>query len=492
MAFAGIALIALLAGCTGAPGQDSAEETPAEEVVEEISYDFTTPVEPKWTVPAALLGPVDSADGYLGAYVEGPDRSMQAVVWDAETGQEMWRDIADPAMGTVGIAMAFSVFESNGASYATYLRPTMGTQRTELIIADLATGAVIHNVPGVFALSRVSACIDDTMVCGYGDLEGSNARGEIRVDVATGEAGLYSDDTRPAGSRDLSADLYVTHARAADGGVEKIGFNPDGTTLWEVPYEGVFGVGYSSDAGFAWADQSSGPITGTGYLNDPARYEDAAYTRDETAQKTIALDPKDGSVVWSLDGVAYCDLATVDVEDAEVLAYCRANSGVTEVGPFVEGAVRPWTTTGFDMDLIGVNVATGEIEWEVPLGTDPANLYARGAVFAMASNQMKLANVDGFVQTIDAVTGATGEPMTEGIVACSIPRERYDTYYPHTTAGERAFVAGDGIFPCDITRAPLAQSAYSEGAIRIAGTPVDDDTFVIGEAAALSVFTVAD
>ncbi|PRY70618.1 hypothetical protein B0I08_101755 [Glaciihabitans tibetensis] len=496
IAVAGIALIALLAGCTGGPAPDASDDPTAEATPEALVLDLTTQVEPTWTVAADLLGDPASIDGYVGSYVEAADRSMNAVVWDAATGQEMWRDIADPGMGTRGVPFWLDLFEFDGASYATYLRQEMGTQKTELIIADLATGTPVHTIADVFALGRPFACADDTKVCGVGSLADtySSDQGDFRVDVATGEAAMFNDETVAAGARPLGANIYGTLGRPANGNVEMIGYNSDGTSRWEVPYSDIFGEGYSSDAGYTWTGEgATGLIVGSGFYLEPARGTDSPYTLDETAQKLVGVDANDGSVVWSLPGVATCSLGRIDVEESPgVQPFCRINAGTTEVGPLVEGVERTVTTTGLDMTLVGVNMATGDIEWEVPLGGDLANSVSSYAVgFATGTNPLKLAVVDGVVVPINAVTGVVGDPVTEGTVACSQQRKFYVTYYPHTTGGEREFVAGSDTFPCDLAKTPLAQTSYSPDAIRIAGTALGDDRYLIGGAAGLSMFTVA-
>ncbi|MCU1407128.1 MAG: hypothetical protein JWQ43_3431, partial [Glaciihabitans sp.] len=164
---------------------------------------------------------------------------------------------------------------------------------------------------------------------------------------------------------------------------------------------------------------------------------------------------------------------------------CRFNAG-TITSTLQDDGSYDSEYDGFDVDVIGVDAATGEIEWETALGSDPANAFDTDNFLASYSFN-KLVTVEGSVSVINGLTGSLSAAPADGIFACSVERPLLRVEAPAGSTSEaRMFNAGFATQPCDIGKTLLSGNAMSPGTISMATADAGNDIWVASGSSTLS------
>jgi hypothetical protein len=485
-----LALLVGLTGCTPTATPAPAAKNDTDATVTELG----TVATPDWTVDASLVGEPVAADGVVLAYTRTDSGGLQIEAWDAETGAQLWADTAVTGAVTPGVMVSASIVEAGDTHVAAYLRPGGGDDWQELALADLATGtriAVTDNQ--VWASSRPSTCADGADVCFTGYKQSAYDAGSLsyRLAATGGDITPDGDLVVPAAARLLGNRVYATNERVP-AGVEMLGASAAGQTLWKRSYEDVFGAGASSDAGWAWADADATEVmVGAGYIYDPAARASDSFTSDATQRRTVGLDPQSGATVWSIDGADFCDLAVSEDDRADgKRTLCLYKAGTTTVIKKADGSGSDSTSVDFDVDLIGVDLATGDIDWTLPLGGDRFNGTNTDSSFASSSaDQVML--IDGASEVVNVVTGDHSETSVDSTYACSTPREPLLALFPGMTE-TAPFTAGSDHSGCDSTG--TGTETFSTGAVRMigVGTGTGTGTAIVAGPGSLLGFALGD
>jgi hypothetical protein len=104
---------------------------------------------------------------------------------------------------------------------------------------------------------------------------------------------------------------------------------------------------------------------------------------------------------------------------------CRVNSGVVHVVVAADGSVADITDENVDVDLVGINRATGDIEWSTPVGGGWSLFNWRLAGFA-SNIEIRPINVNGHVQIVDVLTGKGNAAPEDGVFGCRNMRTNVD------------------------------------------------------------------
>ncbi|ASD20716.1 hypothetical protein B7495_00130 [Cryobacterium sp. LW097] len=485
---AALVLLVALTGCT--PGTSLIPESAADIAARELDEVAT----PDWSVDASLVGDPAAADGVVLAYAKASSGSLQVVAWDATTGEQLWADSAVTGAATVGVQASATIISDGDQHYAAYLRPGDDKDWQDLVLADLGTGTPVPLTDNrVWATSRPSSCADGTDICFTGWKQTDYDAGSLsyRFTTAGGEITPDTDVVLPDSARLIGNRVYSTNSRPPEG-TEMLGSSADGEFLWERPYQDVFGEGTSSDGGWFWTkEKTTGLLIGAGGLFDASRADATEYTDDATQQRVVALDPESGESVWSLDGAEFCDYYVREEARADgKRTFCVINSGTTSVVKKADGSGFDVTHTDFDVDLVGVDVATGEIDWTLPLGGDDYNGTGdeKESTFAsFSADSVRL--IDGESTIVNLITGEHSDASEEAVYACSIQREPLIAMYPGT--GEStSFGGGDDHQACEATGE--LSDTFSIGSVRMVGVDAGAGRLIVASPGALLGFTVED
>jgi hypothetical protein len=348
-----LALLLTLTGCTADAAAPTGGNTQtAESETDATVRELETEAIPAWTVDASVVGQPAAADGVVLAYTKASSGALQIVAWDSATGEQLWADTAVTGAVTPGVMVTARIVEDGDTHHAVYLRPGDEEGWQDIVLADLATGTPIALPDNrVWATSRPATCADGEDVCFTGYKQSAYDAGSVsyRFAASGGEISQDGDIVLPASARLLGNRVYSTNSRAP-GGTELLGASAGGQTLWERTYEDVFGVGASSDGGWAWDDEDPAELMlGAGYVIDAAARQTDSFTTDATQRRVVALDPQTGETVWSIDGADFCDNGVREdelVEDTRTTG--RAMRAPARVSTLTSSASTrpPATSTG--------------------------------------------------------------------------------------------------------------------------------------------------
>jgi hypothetical protein len=484
---AALALLVTLTGCTP-EAATPAPESDSETTIRELETDAT----PDWTIDASVVGKPVAADGVILAYTKASSGSLQIAAWDSTTGEALWADTAVTGAVTPGVQVSANIVEDGDKNLAVYLRPGNEEGWQDLVLADLATGAPVALTGNrVWATSRPRACADDRDICFTGYQDGAVDDGimNYRFAASGGDITRDGDIVLPASARLLGNRVYATNARAP-GGTELLGASAGGRTLWERTYADVFGDGASSDGGWGWADAHDAKVmVGVGYVVDADERADGSSTSDATQRRVVGLDPETGETRWSIDGADFCDLSVREEERVDgKYTLCVYNAGTTTVAEKADGTGYESIRTDFDVDLIGVDDFTGDVNWTLPLGGDRFNGDNTRTTFASSSAEQVML-IDGESVVVNIVTGDRITSSPESSYACSAEREPLLAPSPGETETSR-FSAGSDYEGCDASG--TVTDGFSVGAVRMIGVDAGNGTVVVTAPGNLLGFSLDD
>jgi len=463
-----VLVLGLLAACTPAPPTPPEPAPPS----------APRTVERLWNRKVDLVGWPAVGDEAVASFSRDSD-GLAVAGWDLDTGRRLWRHRAVPGNGTAGVDIDLDLVEAGGKEWVAWFGDArQGWQR--LIVAPIGTGRRRALKEDVFwATSGVVACPDRKAFCFTGYREWDDEDVALRVDPVTGRVERDAPAAQLAGVRFLGDYVFTTDVRPPKG-VEQLGLAEDGVVRWRRRYTEVFGKRSTSDAGWWWEDDADRQVViGTGW---PMPHWD---TFDKTGKlriptrrvRTVGLDRATGRTLWSLDGVELCGFADLDQwQSDQPVPLCRIQAGSTLVRK--TGKRVTHTSSGHDVDVIGVDPSSGAQLWSVPIGGAE---YDGNSTIRFTPTTSVVALRDGAAIRIDPATGTVVAVGAEEVLSCSVDRKSlpYD--------GAR-WSTGAAVLPCDRTRRPVP--AWSADAVEVAGQEVGDGRWVLATREGLLVVRV--
>lgn len=461
-------LLVILAGCAA----DNSQPKPATST---SSTPDTTPVEVLWQADETLMSQYKVESGVAVAYVADDGNGESVLARDAETGEELWRAAASPGLNPPGVRQSIAVLEDNQATsdggvetLVAFLSPATGSsQWTHFTVVGIADGRPTPSTSTRRLLShRPRTCdktfcvvakpsgLDEMVVVGYDTSDG-------KLLELTGSGQPYTDGGTLIGD-------YISVVDPGEAS-ETIQFGIDGKIRWERPYRSIFGAGRSTNSGWNWLDEDADmPIVG---LGSPWEEPTAAGTIEQsmTDDRLVGLDRDTGETLWQIDGATSCDAAEDLTLSDGVLVACRINSGKT-IQQWDGSQYTSIKHVDFEMDLIGIDVNTGELVWDVPLGTELANLYPQPDRPSFAYDS-PLAWIDSAPVAVDQLTGETHELPADQILLCELSDDQvvplaspwangqvYD--YPTSRKFAACTTTGEQLDPGQLTYRALEDAGY--------------------------------
>ena len=485
----GSVLVLGLSGCTQASSPHIAGSTPAKPTGSH-TFDFTSATKPVWSDNVHPVGEPATVGDVIVSYFSDAATGLQVGAWNLETGRQLWTDAAATGAVTPGVELDADTVSYHGKNYVDYLAPKAGSGWQVLAVADAATGQKLE-IPNslVWATDRPASCQHETGVCLAGELSSSQpASRALRYDFATNMISADPQGAIPANARMLGSGVFSTNDRPSSGGVEMLGYSAGGKVQWEQPYTTAFGPGYSSDAGWNWAGDDTKYAVGTGLAYQPSEPGSAEFTVDLTRQRAVALDRKTGAVIWSMAGTGPCPFSEGIEITKDLVELCRWRSGTATA----RSATALYSHE--DLDMLGVNVASGKPVWTVHLRSpqdppiDRADMFAKGA-------KQQVINVGDKPMVIDLTSGDLTTAPAAGVYLCKSIRSPVLADYPGepsdtstSPSGKTPFDAGFAIQTCNVSQKPLAAKGPSPSALRMSAAAAGQGYYVVSGAAALTVY----
>ena len=449
--FALLVTVALLVGCAGTPTPTpTPDDVPTTTEAAAPSPSPTPePVAVKvWETPAEVLGQPAVAGDVIVSYLRSHDRMVLAG-FSATDGTLLWRRAAKPGFVAPGVEIAPSIVEHEGRTWTAALAGWEGGWHVVNLI-DARTGATVTADPTVVPYSRPRPCADDVPAfCFRGQLADGGASQPLRLAIPSGDLGADPAAATVRDARSLGVHVFATNDRPYEGGVEMLGYADDDVVRWERRYQDVFGVGSSSDGGWAWWDANA-PIIGYG---GPILYDTPKIgeRRPLTDDLLVALDPATGAGLWQLPGGTYCPMEIDEwSEGSDQFIGCRFTAGEVL---FVAGEDGELDTEleGVERELEAIEVATGRIRWSHAMS--PTYFVDEFEARQLSSGpRVVMRGQDESLVIVSRDDGAVSAPEPGEVFACERERVgvRFDFY---STPAE--FNAGSERFPCDAAGAPV-------------------------------------
>lgn len=385
----GLLVSVLLAGCTGKGGSQASGPTQA----------LDRPAVPVWSVSTQPAGQPELVDGLLvGAVVDdGSPVGQSAVVWDAGSGDELWRHDG----------RSVAVFDVDGQTRVGYL--VYRSEAWSVALVDPRTGEEsLAAMPGGRRADYLQKC--DTTVCASTYHE-DYAPDFFRLDPAS----MTLVPTGWPSSTDYPAGISMS----TDSGALVVSYEGDGDhAAWARPFAEMFGP--EAD----WWGPSYIQVPWTWYgdremllgTTSTAVY-DTEFDRSQEFQ-TGAFAP-DGTTVWQTNGRA-CSSGRGGWTTAEILVLCVSTGTATyttvtrpnefSIEPTIDDTGNYW---------VGVDVRTGEQKWRFPkegtLGS-PTGIVRYAPIVDDGS---VLARTDEGAYLLDVATGEAEALDPDGAFLCT-------------------------------------------------------------------------
>ncbi|MGF3054669.1 hypothetical protein ACQUSY_12035 [Microbacterium sp. YY-03] len=417
-AIAVLGTTALRSGCVGgAPQAESESAPPAAE-----------PVPIAWQTDELDLmsSPVGAGDVVL-SIVSTQRNTLHLIAFDLETGEERWRQRVLVGTTAPGVDISVSTLEKDGKTLVAALiplRPDPWNGWGTAAVLDAATGENLtpdmHDQ--AFAGSRPSACGEAFCIVGWPGEGGETA---VEFAFSPGSTSFVVAPPQP-GSGYLEGGRFLGGYISASwpNGVETLSYGADGAIVWQRPYEEVFGPGTSSNAGWAWDDAQDWAVAiGIGYPHTPRDISQPAdIVRDMTDARAVGVQTSTGATEWTLEGLQWCaGVGRTRTDESEIAVLCRWNSG-TRFSHWDGQSTSNVKYENVDIDMVGVNSTTGEILWELPLGSDPSNYDERlDTGVPRVQGDSIVAKVDGELSAVDRETGKVTPVDSQTPILCHGP-----------------------------------------------------------------------
>lgn len=448
-----IAACLLLAGCSA--GTVEPTPTPTPEPTSSSPSPSPTPtaeplVSPLWTSEGvSQVGYLVAMDDLVVSHFVR-DQAFFIGVWQAADGTKLWEAPARTSYTPDGVWITPA---RHSPSTVAYLSGAASDEWSVVTVADVRTGQVIGTSQPIWAQSRPSTCAEGACVSGQ-LADGQVGNWAIGPDAQLSPA---TSEYLPPNSRLIGDGIYSTNARPG----EVLGHGSGGAAAWERSYEEVFGAGYSSDGGWEWRIEEGWPFIGAGYF-----FDENPDGRAMTGSMIVGLDPATGATLWQVPGGDFCG----EADEAGVVPVCVFTSGTITYSTDTTPAVY----TDLVVELQGIDPATGQPRWRVPL--DAANWGPTyGSPFINRADAA-IRYVDGAASVIDFATGEVTALADDAVLACLADRAGVDVL--NDPGYElRGLNTGPATTPCDLQRNPVP--SFSASAIEAAGTVAGDYLVVV-------------
>ncbi|WP_308487931.1 PQQ-binding-like beta-propeller repeat protein [Microbacterium sp. ASV81] len=446
--------------------------------------DWNTRLTPEWTVNATLMSQPVIADDSVLAYVHVSPDSEAIVAWNRANGKELWRSHALPARTAPGVDQFVAVIEKDGSWQVAYLAPRAVGDPVNawmrLVVADARSGKdllpQLQDAP--IWTRRPEACKDSSTFCLEGFREGDE---HTDRELVLADGGIVPD-TDPDAGFSTNGFLVASHVSLSHDEVTTVRYGTNGEYAWWRSYEDIFGQGTDYTGGWAWHDEDEKlPVIGWGGQAAPkVTSYPASDVRDLTAGTTVALDRKTGRTLWSQKSTRSCTFSGRGVAPrAEgIMVLCRYRSGSLQRHFEEEGAPPQLVYKDVDLDVIGVDAASGEVVWTVRLGDEPRNYAYQEQPKAPWSDSEEhvIVTANGRRTLLDVRDGSRRELARDVLTPC----RPHDTQVVLDSVWKNVrYAASQNMALCNEQGPVKSGTAPSPAALALAGLDIHDDVALV-------------
>lgn len=452
-----------------------------------------------WSVKYTPVGESRVTDDVVLTYAAEGDRLL-LLAFDPHTGKQLWRRSAHPGMGAIGIDLQPQIHEYRGVTYTAFLAK-LASNWQRVVVVNAVTGAELHLQKGtVWADSRPRFC-DDAKgrpgVCLSGTIEPGEQPLSLRANLVQDAALGRDKSSGDSNARPLGDYVYATNDRPDDGGIEMLGYAQAGGPKWEVTYEGVFGKGASSDAGWAWNDEGTGDvIVGSGDVSYYRKFT-VGFEIPWTSGAIVGVDRETGQLRWRFDSADTCPVFEHDAFDRDrgTAVVCHYTSGKTVLTSKNKDGSYKAAHRDVEATLVALDLDTGERQWSLPIGEPvfEALVNGRDWWFSSPDDVVVLGHGVDAVR-VDLADGSARPLADDDPLVCAADRKDAeltigDSTYDYSGGEKRYRCDTDGTKLKGWTAETVELAGESAGQVRIAGRP-SGELFVIPTASGLSAFRV--
>ncbi|WP_136056510.1 PQQ-binding-like beta-propeller repeat protein [Microbacterium sp. K24] len=453
-----IAATLALSACSADPGWDE-ELTPA------------------WTRSVSAVSHPIVLDDVVVAYVTGRDRGAPyrefLTAWNLDDGKVLWSLEAMPGNGHAGVEHSVAALQVQDDWYVAFLAPLPEDQSGELVsefrVVAAATGDFADDAleARTLAAQRPRTCDSGDAFCITGILESSSAKHDETFSYVPGDSEFAVEAAEGAPDVDGAAYLGAGVALTDDDWVR---YGADGELRWTRSFAGIFGPDTASYAGFSWnePEDEEARLIGAGRgwhpFGDPG-----AHTEPLTDGRVVGLDRESGRTIWAVDGARQCTGGPLVHDGIAILCVFRSGTVTSDwTGEYATN----FRYDGVDLDLVGVDIVSGEKRWTVALRGDAAAAADPWDERPdLISGERLVVSIDGLAHTVEPQTGTTARIGSEAVLLCSAPKRDVELDYGGAVAD---YPAAEGMRFCSPTGEVVSDGSMSVGTMDLLGVDLDE------------------
>lgn len=265
---------------------------------------------------------------------------------------------------------------------------------------------------------------------------------------------------------------------------------PEGDPVWESSYHTIFGDSFSAQRSWNFQVHDSAPeLIGGWARNIPAEELAAAaesLAAGEEADPVSIRIPEDvkfvmfeeatGEPVWEESGLDDCP-GSGPRNQGDLMVLCDWSAGEFEMDPaagdFAEEPIEEES-----IEVVGVDPATGETVWNVPVDADSmgSRVMPEDTSIRQTPGQV-LAAVDGEPIVIDTEEGQTRPAEEDELFLCSAGRDGVTAI---RQSGEDEASAGYDLFLCDSSGSAVNEESFPVHLLEAAAAADDGEIALVG------------
>lgn len=396
------------------------------------------PATVEWKSKEVLVSDVELIGDVAIAYRhQGPQ--LEIIARNLKNGKQLWKDEALGAADALGVDLDIELVKHGGRHYAAYAGTKTGAYGW-LTITDISTGEQVKiGKDFEFWGDRPFAC--GKTFC----TEGSKVSNGQLLERQHFKFNWSSKQWQAVPTLELEYclqrgghSLFTGLSSYWDEDIEMLSYSKGSKTLWNRPYEEVFGKGYSSTAGWAWgtAGEDDEILLGYGQHAQDDFFESdkktATYKLADLS-KLVSVDAKSGKVLWRQNGASsMCGAASEQGSAAPnyTIVLCYYTAGQRKLTDKGDGYYSI-STKGAAWSVAAFEASTGVRKWKHKLSD--VNKYAerlREAGMPTTEDPISILPLAGGDKAVHSLDG-TVMPLEEAVgndVLCTLDREAYFVY----------------------------------------------------------------
>lgn len=467
----------LVSACSigGGEGSESSSKTEKTDKTAALptaeAQDF---VSSEWVVDDSPVSQPVVIDGVVAVLVKS-GKSLEAVAFDAKSGDELWRQPAHPGLQAPGVVPSITKVNGSFAFHAPVFSDVWMSRNITVRPRDGQT---------LSQSSRqrwygLEACGDDMCSTAF-DAEGAATR--YRISSSSEEE--TEDRAVPAGSQKVGGGLHLN--QGAEGEDDTIYRLDDDEELWSADSSQLVSSNSTSRTGWYFTDPDAAEHVATISLG--SRRGESLPQRDWRSLNQdnlqVGVDKRTGKRLWERRG--YTNLCAPNVDLDEWPIRCRT-TGEGRMDP----ATGEWETRNTKTTFEGFDPESGDATWTADIGSSQS--WSDTKFMVVLGRDWVAFDTDDGRRALNLSSGKVDTPETELVGACS--EASYWTFeepYSDDPDDTGRRVGTEVVTPCSEEEGADADpQALPAGVLSHVGVEDDNRYFVVTDSG-LAAYTEGD